>query len=311
RHLGRDRGDPAGGYGLDRIGRALAGQSHDGAARRLLPASPVARDALRTAVFSSRGPFAARVCVLHPRRRARDAGVPRCDGRDARAGTDLGHAVPPRPRVLGRASPSGGCVSEYDRLVRRASAAHVPLSVMFEVTHRCNLGCVHCYLTEGPVGRPRPNREELTLEEIQRVLGELAAAGTLFLTLSGGEVFLRRDALDIVATARELGFSVTVFTTGTLLTPDKARDLAALHPLSVEISVYSARAEVHDTVTRIPGSHARSLTALRLLREHGVTILIKTPLMAITSGEYRDLMALAESLGAGCGFDPMLVPRRD
>jgi MoaA/NifB/PqqE/SkfB family radical SAM enzyme len=202
-------------------------------------------------------------------------------------------------------------VSEYDRLVRRASAAHVPLSVMFEVTHRCNLGCVHCYLTEGPVGRPRPNREELTLEEIQRVLGELAAAGTLFLTLSGGEVFLRRDALDIVATARELGFSVTVFTTGTLLTPDKARELAALHPLSVEISVYSARAEVHDTVTRIPGSHARSLTALRLLREHGVTILIKTPLMAITSGEYRDLMALAESLGAGCGFDPMLVPRRD
>ena len=200
---------------------------------------------------------------------------------------------------------------QYDRLVRRASAAYVPLSVLFEVTHRCNLGCEHCYLTEGPVGRPRPTRAELTLDEIRRILRELAEAGTLFLTLSGGEVFLRRDFLDIVAAARELGFSVTVFTTGTLLTPQSASALAALHPLSVEISVYSARAEVHDRVTRIPGSHGRSLAALRLLRDEGVTILIKSPLMSITSGEYRELMALAESLGAGCGFDPMLVPRRD
>jgi MoaA/NifB/PqqE/SkfB family radical SAM enzyme len=187
----------------------------------------------------------------------------------------------------------------------------VPLSVLFEVTHRCNLGCQHCYLTEGPVGRPRPTREELTFEEVRRVLGELAGAGTLFLTLTGGEVFLRRDFLDIVAAARDLGFSVTVFTTGTLLTPQSARALAALHPLSVEISVYSVRPEVHDRVTNIPGSHARSLAALRLLREAGVTILIKSPLMSITSGEYRDLLGLAESLGAGCGFDPMLVPRRD
>jgi MoaA/NifB/PqqE/SkfB family radical SAM enzyme len=201
--------------------------------------------------------------------------------------------------------------SQYDRLVRRASDGHVPLSVLFEVTHRCNLGCQHCYLTEGPVGRPKPAREELTLEEIRRVLRELAEMGALFLTLSGGEVFLRRDFLDIVGAARELGFSVTVFTTGTLLTPQSAQALAALHPLSVEISVYSVRPEVHDRVTGIPGSHARSLAALRLLRDAGVTILIKSPLMSITSGEYRDLMALAENLGAGCGFDPMLVPRRD
>jgi MoaA/NifB/PqqE/SkfB family radical SAM enzyme len=200
---------------------------------------------------------------------------------------------------------------QYDRLVRRASAAHVPLSVLFEVTHRCNLGCEHCYLTEGPVGRPRPTREELTLDEIRRVLDELARAGALFLTLSGGEVFLRRDFLDIVAAARARNFSVTVFTTGTLLTPRTAQALAALHPLSVEISVYSVRPEVHDRVTNIPGSHARSLAALRLLREAGVTILIKSPLMSITSGEYRELLALAESLEAGCGFDPMLVPRRD
>ena len=202
-------------------------------------------------------------------------------------------------------------VSHYDRLIRLASRTHVPLGALFEVTHRCNLGCAHCYLTEGPVGRPKPTREELTLDEIRPVLDDLARLGTLFLTLSGGEVFMRRDFLGIVAHARARGFSVTVFTTGTLLTPETARELAALHPLSVEVSIYSARPEVHDRVTRIPGSHARSLRALRLLKERGVVILIKSPLMSLNSGEYHGIVELAEELGAGYGFDPMLIPCRD
>jgi MoaA/NifB/PqqE/SkfB family radical SAM enzyme len=202
-------------------------------------------------------------------------------------------------------------LSQYEQLIRVASRAHIPLSVLYEVTHRCNLGCEHCYLSEGPVGRPRPTREELSLEEIRRILDQLAEAGTMFLTLSGGEVFLRRDALDIVAHARSRGLSVTVFTTGTLLTPEAATRLADLHPLSVEVSIYSPQAEVHDRVTRVPGSHARSLRALRLLKERNVIILIKSPLMNLNSGEYNGIVKLAEELGAGYGFDPMLVPRRD
>jgi MoaA/NifB/PqqE/SkfB family radical SAM enzyme len=201
--------------------------------------------------------------------------------------------------------------THYDRLIRGASRAHRPFSVLFEVTHRCNLGCAHCYLTEGPVGRPRPGREELSLEQVRSVLDQLADAGTLFLTLSGGEVFMRRDFLDIVAHARSRSFSVTVFTTGTLLTPDTASRLADLSPLSVEVSIYSAQPDVHDAVTRIPGSHRLSLRALRLLKRRGVIVLIKSPLMTLNSREYRGIVALAEELGAGWGFDPFLIPRRD
>jgi MoaA/NifB/PqqE/SkfB family radical SAM enzyme len=201
--------------------------------------------------------------------------------------------------------------SHYERLIRVASRAHIPLSVLFEVTHRCNLGCEHCYLTEGPVGRPRPSRPELSLDEIRLILDQIAEAGTLFLTLSGGEVFIRRDLLSIVAHARSCGLSVSIFTTGTLLTPETATGLAGLHPLSVEVSIYSARPDVHDRITRIPGSHARSLRALRLLKERGVIILIKSPLMSLNSGEGHSIVKLAEELGAGYAFDPLLVPRRD
>ena len=202
-------------------------------------------------------------------------------------------------------------LTNYERIIQVASLAHVPLAVLFEVTHRCNLGCEHCYLTEGPVGRPRPTREELTLDEIRRVLDQLADAGTFFVTLTGGEVFMRRDFISILAHARSLNFSVTIFTTGTLLSPEKADEVADLHPLSVEVSIYSARPEIHDRVTKIPGSHARSLRALRLLRARGVIILIKSPLMSLNSGEYHGIVELAEELGAGYTFDPMLTPRRD
>src|SRR2546428_13436881 len=123
-------------------------------------------------------------------------------------------------------------ISQYDRLLRPASRAHIPLAVLFEVTHRCNLGCAHCYLTEGPVGRPKPTREELTLDEIRPVLDQLAEAGTLFLTLTGGEVFMRRDFLEIVAHARACGFSVPGVPTRALLSPPGPQELSAPRPPS-------------------------------------------------------------------------------
>lgn len=196
-------------------------------------------------------------------------------------------------------------------LSEQAAVRHIPLSVLLEVTYRCNLACLHCYLHEGPADRPRPPRGELTLEEIQRILEELAEAGSFFVTFTGGEVFLRRDFLDIVAHARAQGLCVTVFTTGTVMTPDHAERLADLRPFAVEASVYSRNPEVHDAITKIPGSHRRTVEALRSLKARGVQIVIKTPLMSLNANEYHGLVDLAEELGARYGFDPVLVPRRN
>lgn len=202
-------------------------------------------------------------------------------------------------------------MSRLNALWKRAETRHIPISVLFEVTYRCNLACLHCYLHEGPADRPRPPKGELVLEEFQRILGELAEAESMFVTFTGGEVFLRRDFLEIVAHARALGLCVTVFTTGTVMTPEHAERLAALRPFAVEASVYSRNPEVHDAITKIPGSHRRTLEALRRLRAHGVQIVIKSSLMSLNAGEYRGLVELAEELGAQYGFDPAIVPRRN
>src|SRR5207249_773565 len=82
--------------------------------------------------------------------------------------------------------------------VERARAALAPLHVLLELTYRCNVRCVHCYLAG--------DEREMTLDELTPVLDDLAAAGCLILTLSGGEPLLRRDFFDVAEAARARGF---------------------------------------------------------------------------------------------------------
>src|SRR2546430_11129090 len=101
-----------------------------------------------------------------------------------------------------------------DRLIARTVRKRLPLSVHFDLTYRCNERCVHCYLDHEDHG-------ELSTAECIDALEQLAKAGTLFLTFSGGEIFLRRDLEELLATARRLHFYVN-FKTETLPGPPPA-----------------------------------------------------------------------------------------
>lgn len=189
-------------------------------------------------------------------------------------------------------------------LTARANALEVPLSVHLDVTYRCNERCEHCYLDHDDHG-------ELTFAEIAALLPQLAAAGTLFLTLSGGEVFLRRDFFDIVALARSLSFSVRIKTNAVLIRRRQADRLRALGIHEVQVSLYSHRPEVHDAVTKLPGSFQRTVDGIRLLTESGLRVVVANVLMERNFADYRGLRALAESLGATCTIDPTVTPRMD
>ncbi len=190
-------------------------------------------------------------------------------------------------------------------LMARALREGVPLSAHFELTHRCNERCVHCYVDL------EDTRGELTTGEVRRILGELHAAGTLFLTFTGGEVFLRGDLPDLVRAARELGFALRVFTNATLVNAEHARLFREIGVLAVEVSLYAMDPEVHDGITRVPGSHARTVSGIRLLREHGVPVVVKAPILREAADEYRRVAAFAESVGARWRFDTHVFGRTD
>ncbi|HXZ24987.1 MAG TPA: radical SAM protein [Nitrospiria bacterium] len=200
--------------------------------------------------------------------------------------------------------------SQYARVVQRASVAYVPLNVLIELTHRCHLDCVHCYLEDNHAHEA--GSRELKTEELIRLIDELTDAGCLFLTLSGGEIFLRRDTVHVARYARSRGLAIRFFTAGLLLTPELIDSIAELHPLSVEFSLYSAENPgLHDAITRVPGSHAKTLWALRELTARRIPVVIKTPLMRSVFQEYPGIIALARTLGAAYLLDPTVTPKND
>ncbi len=192
-----------------------------------------------------------------------------------------------------------------DLLAARAQREGRPVTVTFQITDRCNYECVHCYQEHRDTALAK--RDELTTVEIIRILDELATAGVLFLTIMGGEVFVRRDADEILAAAHERGFALKVLSTGHHITDKRADFLATLRPLQVEMSLYAAGTHTHELVTRSPGSWERTVAAARRLIERKVPVVLKSPVMEINLDEIDGLAALARELGAEYSFDPKIT----
>ncbi|MFY9532326.1 MAG: radical SAM protein [Candidatus Acidiferrales bacterium] len=191
-----------------------------------------------------------------------------------------------------------------DRLIGRTVERHLPLSIHLDLTYRCNERCIHCYLDHEDHG-------EMTSAEIKGVLEQLAAAGTLFLTFSGGEIFLRKDLFDLLAFARDLHFDLSLKTNALLIDEPRARRLRSLAVRRIQISLYSADPHVHDSITKIPGSFERSLRAIRFLQEQRLQVKIACPLMKQNLNAYRSVQALAEELGVPYVLDLTITPRMD
>ena len=191
-----------------------------------------------------------------------------------------------------------------DRLISRTVQNRRPLSVHFDLTYRCNERCVHCYLDHDDHG-------ELTTAECITVMEDLARAGALFLTFSGGEIFLRPDLYEILAAARRLHFDISLKTNALLVTRDRVARLREFGVRRVQISVYSDVPEVHDAITKVAGSLQRTLAAIPLLLEQGLQVKLACPLMQENLLAYRGVMTLAEKLGIPYVLDLTITPMMD
>ena len=179
-----------------------------------------------------------------------------------------------------------------EEMAAKASRLNIPLNVQLDLTYRCNERCVHCYLDHHDHG-------EMSTAEIKHLLDEMAEAGVFILTLSGGEIFLRKDFFAILEHARRLMFCVRLKTNAVLI---RERDAARLRELAVEsiqVSIYSHRPEVHDSITLLRGSLKRSLDAIRFLKAQGLRVIMANVLMLQNMRDYTAVRALAEELGVG------------
>jgi len=192
-------------------------------------------------------------------------------------------------------------VSLLEEFNQKATSLGIPLSAHLDITWRCNERCVHCYLDHDAEG-------EMSTEEIKDVVGQLADAGTFFLSISGGEPLLRRDCFEILEYARSLRFQTKLKTNAVMIGSKEAARLKKMGIEKVQISLYSHRPEVHDAITKLPGSFRRTIDAIKFLKENHVNVSVTNVLMQFNSTHAKAVKRLAGELGVEFTIDPTITP---
>jgi radical SAM protein with 4Fe4S-binding SPASM domain len=191
---------------------------------------------------------------------------------------------------------------------KKSEQLRVPISGSIELTHRCNLGCVHCYLGKTS-NKQKLHDNEMSTSQVLSVIDELTEAGCLYLLITGGEPLLRKDFSRIYSHAKQKGLILTIFTNGTLVT-DRIADLFAdMPPRVVEISLYGATSTTYEKVTRVSGSYNKCLNAVRRLLERKIPVGLKTILMTLNKHEFTEIEDIAKNFGVKFRFDAAIFPR--
>lgn len=194
---------------------------------------------------------------------------------------------------------------------QRQAGQRIPLQVSIEVTRRCPLECLHCY-NNLAMDDVDARRRELSKEEHFRILDELVEMGCFWLLYTGGEIFARKDFLEIYTYAKKKGFLVTLFTNGTIINERIADYLAVCPPFAIEITLYGRTRETYEALTAIAGSYDRCLRGIRLLKERGLPLKLKTVATSVNKHEVVAMRQFAEEeLGVEFKIDGQINPRID
>jgi len=180
----------------------------------------------------------------------------------------------------------------YTKTVNISKPPRLPIRGLIDLTYRCNNDCLHCWLRLPPDSEER--EKEINLEEIRGIVDEARSMGTQRWAISGGEPMLRPDFVDIFEYLTKKAIDYSLNTNGTLITPEIARLLRKKG--SKMVVLYGATSEVHDHITRNPGSFEKAMQGFAYLKEAGAGFTVQLVPMKDNYHQFQEMISLAKSL---------------
>ena len=162
--------------------------------------------------------------------------------------------------------------------------------VVWNVTRRCNLKCVHCYAQARDEAFP----DELSTAEGKAVLDDLADFGCPVVLFSGGEPLVRPDLTELAAYAVERGMRAVISTNGTLIDEAKARELKEVGLSYVGISLDGLE-QVNDRFRGVKGAFAKAMEGIAACRDAGVKVGLRFTMNRLNATEIPSIFDLLES----------------
>lgn len=195
-------------------------------------------------------------------------------------------------------------------LSNRAAAARVPLSGAFELTPRCNFRCKMCYVRLDPHQMPCPERSAEEWLELGR---QARDAGMVFLLLTGGEPFLRRDFARIYEGLTDLGLSITINTNGSLLSDDLKTLFRRLPPAMVNVTLYAPNPEGYATLCGNPQGFHGAVAAVEFFQSLRTVVNLNATITPWNRAGYDGIWELGRKMGlppriAAYNFPPTRCP---
>jgi 12,18-didecarboxysiroheme deacetylase len=163
--------------------------------------------------------------------------------------------------------------------------------VVWNITRRCNLKCVHCYAHAKDI----PFDNELTTEQGKELIDDLAAFGSPVMLFSGGEPLVRKDLPQLAAYAVEKGMRAVISTNGTLITPKMARTLKEIGLSYVGISLDGMK-EINDRFRGVSGAFRSALEGIKNSQDAGIKVGLRFTVNKLNVMEIPKIFQLLEEM---------------
>ena len=161
--------------------------------------------------------------------------------------------------------------------------------VVWNVTRRCNLKCVHCYAH----ATGEAAQDELSTEEGKVLLDDLAQFGCPVVLFSGGEPLVRQDLVELADYAVKLGMRAVISTNGTLITRSVAQALKDVGLSYVGISLDGMK-KVNDKFRGVKGSFDRAMAGIKHCQEAGIKVGLRFTINRMNADEIPAIFDLLE-----------------
>lgn len=186
----------------------------------------------------------------------------------------------------------------------------LPIAGSFELTPRCNFHCKMCYVCRG-ANDNEAMASELTADDWIRIGKDARDAGLFYLTLTGGEVFLRKDFRKIYEALAQMGLRIVIYSNGSLITQEIARWLKEAPPAMVSVTVYGASSETYERITGAASGFSNTLRGLDALKTQGIVTGIKMTAVKGNYKEFDQIYDIAKKYNTGLGIVSYISPRRE
>lgn len=164
--------------------------------------------------------------------------------------------------------------------------------VVWNMTQRCNLKCVHCY---AHAVEPSNHKDPISTDQAKAMIDDLAKFGAPVILFSGGEPLVREDLVDLAKYATSTGMRAVISTNGTLITKAKARELKEVGLSYVGISLDGAET-VHDQFRGVTGAYKLALKGVENCQAEGLKVGLRFTINKRNAAEIPHLFDLVESL---------------